>query len=79
VQVRAVLKKELGCVGMRRGWGSRRACASAGPRQDAEKAELIGGSHGTVRGNGRTGETVQRADKAGPRGREGEERAGEGN
>jgi hypothetical protein len=56
-----------------------RECARASPRQDAEKAELTGGSHGAVKGNGRAGETVQHADEAGPRGREGEERAGEGN
>jgi hypothetical protein len=29
VRARAVLKKELGCVGGRRGQGSQRACASA--------------------------------------------------
>jgi hypothetical protein len=37
------------------------------------------GSHGAARGNGSAGETVQRDDKAGPRGREGEESVGEGN
>jgi hypothetical protein len=51
----------------------------AGPRWDVGKVELTGGSHGAVIGNGCAGETVQRADKAGPRGREGEERTGEGN
>jgi hypothetical protein len=56
-----------------------RECARAGPRQGAGKAELTGGSHGAARGNGRAGETVQRADEVSPRGREGEERAGEGN
>jgi hypothetical protein len=54
-------------------------CARAGPRRDAGKAELIGGSHGAVMGNRRAGQTVQRADEVGPRGREGEERMGEGN
>jgi hypothetical protein len=41
-------------------------CACAGPRRDAGKAELIGGSHGAVRGNRRAGQTVQRADEVGP-------------
>jgi hypothetical protein len=53
--------------------------ARAGPRWDAGKAELTGGSHGAARGNGRAWETVQRADEAGPRGKEGEEGTGEGN
>jgi hypothetical protein len=49
-----------------------RECARPGPRRGMGKAELTGGSHNTARGIGRTGETVQRADEAGPRGREGE-------
>jgi hypothetical protein len=56
-----------------------RECTRAGPQRDVGKAKLTGGSHDTARGNGRAGETVQRADEAGPRGREGEERAGKGN
>jgi hypothetical protein len=77
--VQAVLKKELGRVGERHGRGSRRVCACAGPRRGAGKADLTGGSHGAARGNWNAGQTVQRADEVGPRGREGEERAGEGN
>jgi hypothetical protein len=53
--------------------------AHAGPRQDAGKAELTGGSHGAAKENRRARETVRRADEVGPRGREGEERVGEGN
>jgi hypothetical protein len=46
----AELKRELGCVGRRRGWGSRRACA--GPRWFTGKAELTGRFHGVARGSG---------------------------
>jgi hypothetical protein len=56
-----------------------RECARAGPRRDVGKAELTGGSHGAAKENGRAGETVRRADEVRPRGREGEERAGEVN
>jgi hypothetical protein len=79
MRVRALLKRELGCMGGQRGLGSRRACARAGPRRGVGKVELTGGSHGAARGNGCAGEMVQRADEAGPRGREGEERVGEVN
>jgi hypothetical protein len=79
VPVRAVLKREMGCGGGQRGRGSQRACARAGPRRDVGKVELTGGSHGAAIGNGRAGETVQRANKAGPRGREREKRTSEGN
>jgi hypothetical protein len=49
--VRAVLKRELGCMGGRRGRGSRRACMrAAGPRRVAGKAELTGRSHGAASG-----------------------------
>jgi hypothetical protein len=75
----AELKRELGCMGGQRGRGSRRACMHAGPRRVTGKAELIGGSHGAARGSGRVGETARHADEAGPRGREGKGRAGEGN
>jgi hypothetical protein len=40
-----------------------RECTRAGPWWDVGKAELTGGSHGTARGNGCAGKTVQRADK----------------
>jgi hypothetical protein len=63
-RVRAVLKKELGCVGGQCGRGSWHACASAGPRWGARKAELTGGSHCAARGNGRAGEIVRHADEA---------------
>jgi hypothetical protein len=56
-----------------------RECARAGSRRVAGKAELTKGSHGAARGNGCARETVQRAEEAGPRGREGKERTGEGN
>ena len=56
-----------------------RECACAGPRRVVGKAELTKGFHDAARGNGRAGETVQCADEAGPRGREGKERTGEGN
>jgi hypothetical protein len=71
-----VLKRELGCVGRRRGWGSRRACA--GPWWFAGKEELTGRSHDAERGSGRAGETAHRANEADPRGREGKGHAGEG-
>jgi hypothetical protein len=74
--VRAGLKRELGCVGRRHGRGSRHA--RAGPQWFMGKAELTGRSHGAARGSGRTGGTVHRADRTGPRGREGKRRAGEG-
>jgi hypothetical protein len=56
-------------------------CARVGPRRGAGKAELTGRSHGAAREreSGRTGVTARRADEAGPRGREGKERTGEGN
>jgi hypothetical protein len=79
VQVRAVLKKRAGVRGQATWPGISacvRECARAGPRRDARKAELTGGFHSTARGNGHAGETVQHADEAGPRGREGEVRAG---
>jgi hypothetical protein len=59
--------------------GVRARVRASGPRRGTGKVELTGGSHSAARGNERSGETVQRADEAGPRGREGEERAGEGN
>jgi hypothetical protein len=54
VRARAVLKKEMGCVGGRRGQESRRACARAGPRR-AREGRADRGSHGAARGNRRTG------------------------
>jgi hypothetical protein len=80
VRVRAVLKREPGCVGGRRGRGSRRACVhAAGPRRVAGKAELTGGVPRRSEREQAHDKTVQRADKTGPRGREGKGRAGEGN
>jgi hypothetical protein len=75
VRARAVLKKELGCVGGRRGRGSQRACASAHAlvHGGAGKAELTGQSHGAAREreSGRAGVTARRTDEAGPQGRGG--------
>jgi hypothetical protein len=65
--VQAVLKRGLGCVGGRRGRGSRRACVRAGPWRVAGKAKLTGGSHDAARGSGH-GEMVWRVDEVGPRG-----------
>jgi hypothetical protein len=72
-------QKGAGCVGRRRGRGSRRACVHASPWRVVGKAELTGRSHGTARGSGCAGETARRGDEAGPRGREGKGNAGEGN
>jgi hypothetical protein len=56
-----------------------RECARAGPRRGTGKAKLTRGVPRRSERKRAHGETVQRADEAGPRGREGEERAGEGN
>jgi hypothetical protein len=50
-------------VGERRGRGSRRECARAGPWLGAGKAELTGWSRGAARESGRAGETAQRLAK----------------
>jgi hypothetical protein len=60
-------------------WPGISACVHAGPWRFVWMAELTGWSHSAARGNGRVGETAHHADKAGPRGREGKGRAGEGN
>jgi hypothetical protein len=59
-------------------WPGFSVCARTGPRQFAGKAELTGRSHGAERGSGHAGETTHRADEAGPRGRDGKGRWGEG-
>jgi hypothetical protein len=60
--VRAVLKRELGCVGGLRGQGSRRACVRAGPRWVAGKVELTGGP--TAQREGEVGALTRRAREA---------------
>jgi hypothetical protein len=82
VWARAVLKKELGCVGGRRGRGSRHACASARVMVHDGRGE--GGADRAVprrseRESGSAGVTVRRTDEAGPRGRGREGRARGGN
>jgi hypothetical protein len=81
-RARAVLTMELGCVGGRRGRGSRCACASAPVLVHGGCGE--GGVDRVVprrseRESGHAGVTVWRTDDADPRGRGGEGRAGEGN
>jgi hypothetical protein len=60
-------------------WPGISVCVRAGPRWVAGKTDLTGRSHGAARGSGRARETAWHADESGPRGREGKERAGEGN
>jgi hypothetical protein len=59
-------------------WLGCSACVRAGQRWFTVKAERTGRSHGAERGSGRVGQTTHRADEAGPRGRDGKGRAGEG-
>jgi hypothetical protein len=68
--VRAVLKRELGRVGRRRGQGSWRACVRASPRWFTGKEELTGKPDGAATGDGRAEGTTHCADRAGPRDRE---------
>jgi hypothetical protein len=62
-----------------------RGCTRAGPRRGVRKAELIGRSHSAARERERERERAgargnnSASGEAGLRGREGEERAGEGN
>jgi hypothetical protein len=84
VQARVVLKKELGCVGGRRGRGSGRACVSAcvlvhGGRGEGGADRAVPRHSERERESRRVGVTVRRSDEVGPRGRGGEGRAGEGN
>jgi hypothetical protein len=76
VRVRAVLKQELGCMGRRRGRGSRLACV----RSTAVCGE--GGADRAVprhnEGEWARVEMAHRTDKTGPRGRDREGGAGEG-
>jgi hypothetical protein len=58
-------------------WVGISACMRAGPRRFAGKAELIGRPHDAERERA-CGETVHRADRTGPRGREGKGRESEG-
>jgi hypothetical protein len=60
-------------------WPGISACVRvAGPQRVMGKAELTGGSHGAARGSRRARKTVRRADKSGPRGREGKGARGQG-
>jgi hypothetical protein len=76
VRVRAVLKKELGCVGGRRGRGSRCACASVRVlvhvgRGEGEAGRAVPRRNERERESGRTMVTARRTDEAGLRGRGG--------
>jgi hypothetical protein len=79
VRVWAVLKRNMGCVGRRRGWGSRRACTlvHGGSRG---RQNLQGGPTMQRGGAGAWRKTIHRADETVPRGRDrkgGRERAGD--
>jgi hypothetical protein len=72
VRARAVLKKELGCVGGRRGQGSQRACASArvfvhGRCGEGRADRAV--PRRSERESGSTGVIVWCTDEAGPRSR----------
>jgi hypothetical protein len=67
--VRAVLKRELGVRGQAT-WPGISTCMRAGPRRFMGKAEMTKQSHGTAGRERARDETVHRADRTGPRGRQ---------
>jgi hypothetical protein len=68
----AGLKRELGCVGRRCGWGSQRACTLVHDGSRGRRSSQGGPTTQRERERERAhGETVQRADRTGPRDREG--------